>query len=47
VGLSVHGVDEFLKGEDMLEDMIDALRTQHESQAMQSLVDQYSSVTKS
>ncbi|KAK3697033.1 hypothetical protein QZH41_012501, partial [Actinostola sp. cb2023] len=43
IGISVHGVDEFLKGEDMLEDMIDALRTHHESEAMQNLIEHYSS----
>ncbi|XP_031554279.1 uncharacterized protein LOC116291266 isoform X2 [Actinia tenebrosa] len=38
MGLSLHGVKEFLKGEDKLEDMINALRTQSESEAMQNLL---------
>lgn len=43
IGLTNHGLELFLEGEDKLHDMIRALQSQHEAEALQQLTSQYSS----
>ncbi|XP_078358169.1 peptide chain release factor 1-like [Oculina patagonica] len=46
IGLTEHGLELFLEGEDKLHDMIRALQSQHEAEALQQLTSQYSSGDK-
>ena len=46
IGLTDHGLELFLEGEDKLHDMIRALQSQHEAEALQQLTSQYSSGDK-
>lgn len=41
IGLTEHCVELFLEGEDKLNDMILALQSQHEAEALQELTTQY------
>ena len=41
IGMTEHGAELFLEGEDKLNDMITALQSQHEAEALQELTSQY------
>ena len=40
IGLTVHGLDLFLQGGDKLDDMVVALQSRHEAEALQELTNQ-------
>lgn len=46
IGLTAHGLELFLEGEDKLHDMIRVLQSQHEAEALQQLTSQYSTGDK-
>ena len=46
IGLTEHRLELFLEGEDKLHDMIRALQSQHEAEALQQLTSRYSTGDK-
>ena len=46
IGLTEHGLEQFLEGGDKLHDMIRALQSQHEAEALQQLTSQYKTEEK-